>query len=84
MLILKCVHLGELPHPPLTAGGLIGSCLPREGPVPWGLLHPRHRVTQGRRTTLAAASSPALESALRVTTAISQSTLASMLRGQGC
>ena len=45
-------------------------------------LHPRHRVTPGRKT-LAAASSPALESAPAVTTTFSQSTLAWMLRGQG-
>ena len=34
VLILRCVHLGELPRPPPGAR-LSGSCLPGEAPVPW-------------------------------------------------
>ena len=63
---------------------LSGSCLPSEAPVPWWpLLHPRHRVTPGGTTTLAAASLPALESASLVTTAVSQSSQVWMLLGMG-
>ena len=34
VLILRCVHLGELPCP-VPGPRLSGSCLPREAPVPW-------------------------------------------------
>ena len=34
MLILRCVHLEELPHP-LPGAWLRGSCLSCEAPVPW-------------------------------------------------
>ena len=34
MLILRCVHLGELSHP-LPGASATGSCLPREASVPW-------------------------------------------------
>ena len=35
MLILRCVHLGELARS-LPGAGLCGSCLSFEAPVPWG------------------------------------------------
>ena len=47
------------------------------------LLHPRHWVTPGGATPLAAASSPALESVPTITTTVSQSALAWMLPGAG-
>ena len=43
MLILKCVHLGELPCP-LLGAGLSGSCLSCEAFVPW---QPRLSQAQG-------------------------------------
>ena len=43
---------------------------PGEASVPWLPTPPRHRVTQGGTTPLAAARSPALESAPAVTTAV--------------
>ena len=44
---------------------------------------PKHRVTQGGTTGLAAASVPTLESAPTVTTTVFQSALAWMLWGRG-
>ena len=41
VLILRCVHLEELPHP-LPGAGLSGSCLPCETSVPWQCFPPRH------------------------------------------
>ena len=51
MLILRCVHLREIPRPPLGAG-LGGSCLPHEASVPWVPDPPRHTVPPGGTTTL--------------------------------
>ena len=69
VLILRCVHLGEMLCP-LPGAGLSGSCLSCEAPCSLAaLLCPKHRVTPGGTTTLVAARSPALESAHPVTTA---------------
>ena len=72
VLILRCVHLGELPSPlpGLQFSGILYPVRP--------LLRPRYRVTPGGTTTVAAASCPALESAPTVTTA------APNVQGSGC
>ena len=44
VLILRCVQLGEMPHPPPGAQ-LIQTCLSCEGSVPWWTPSPRHVVT---------------------------------------
>ena len=72
MLILRCVHLGELPspHPGVQFSGILYAVRP--------LLRPRYRVTPGRTTTVAAASCPALESPATLTTP------APSAQGSGC
>ena len=81
MLILRCMHLGELLCP-LPGEWLSGSCLSPGGLFSLGaLLSPMNRMTPGGTIALAAASSPALELAPAVTTAVSQSALAWMLPG---
>ena len=82
LLTLRCMYLGEMPRP-LPGARLSGSCLPREASVLGGPVCPRHKVTHGGTTTVAVASSPALESAPAVSTAVSQSTVAWMVRGWG-
>ena len=80
VLFLRCVDLGELPCA-LPGAWLSGSCLSCETPVPLRPLPFQHRVTPGARTTLVAASLPALESTSTVTKTVSQSTQAWMLWG---
>ena len=83
MLSLRCVYPGELPRP-LPGARLSGSCLSCKTPGSLvALLSPRYKVTPGGTTSLAAASSAALESAPAVTTRVSQSAGAWMLRGWG-
>ena len=81
MLTLRCVYLEELPHP-LQGAWLSGSCLSC-GPLFHGIRTLSQAQGDTRTTTLAGASSPALESAPTVTTVVSQSTLSWMLLGQG-
>ena len=72
MLILGCVHLGELPRP-CQVHGSVGGVYPVRP-----LLSPRYKVTPGGTTTVAMASSTALESAPAVTPR------APSLQGPGC
>ena len=82
MLNLRCVHLGELPRP-LPGAWLNGAVYPVKPLFPGS---PTLSQTQGdtsRNNNSGGARSPALESAPAVTTAVSQSALAWVLRGRG-
>ena len=80
MLTLGCVHLGELPRP-CQVHGSVGAVDPVRPLLPWRPAPSQARGDTGT-TPLAAASSPALESAPRVTPG-SQSAGAWMLGGRG-
>ena len=62
MLILRCVHLEELPHP-LPGAGLSGSCLPCETSVTWQCCPSQAQGKTRRKTPMEVARIPALESA---------------------
>ena len=73
--------MGNCPAP-CHVYGSVGAVYPVRPLLPDGLLSPRPKVTPEGTTTVTAASSPALESAPAVTTAVSQSAGAWMFRGQ--
>ena len=63
MLILRCVHLGALPHP-LPGARLSGSCLSCEVPVPWRPLPSQAQGDASRNNHIGAGqlSSPGVSS----------------------
>ena len=79
-MILRCVLLGELTR--LLPGARLSGSYLSHG-APGGPNPPRYTVAPEGTTSLVAASSPALESAPAVTTAVFQSKVAWMLQGQG-
>ena len=74
VLILRCVHLGEMPSP-LTGAGPSGSCLPCEASVLWqACLSQAQGETRRNNTGSGQIFSSGVSSI--VTNAVSQSTLA--------
>ena len=78
MLILRCVHLGELFNS-CQVHGSVGVVYPVRP-----LLSPRYKLTPGGGTTVTGASSPALESAPAVTPTAPSPQGPGCSRGGGC